>query len=103
MDVTVQAADVRKMMDYYQRVVSHHFKNKDSDSCYERLWYALEHANENPREMWFVSQQGKVPHIFDYYLDSTLCGASLHRDAWQCFTYTDEQICTRCIRKRNNA
>ncbi len=40
-EVIVQAADIRKMMDYYQRAVSCHFKNKESDRCYERLWDAL--------------------------------------------------------------
>lgn len=31
-----------------------------------------------------------------------MCGASLHRDAYQGFTYPKEQVCTRCIRKNGN-
>lgn len=54
------------------------------------------------QETWYISQQGKVPHIFDYYLDSTLCGISLHRDAWQCYTF-NEQICVRCRNKRKKS
>lgn len=57
-------------------------------------------VDDMPQELWFVSQRGEVPHIFDYGLDATLCGEKIHRDGWQCaYTYTDEQICSRCIRK----
>lgn len=45
-EITVQASDVRKMMDYYQKVVSCHFKSKEANECYERLWNAINEKEE---------------------------------------------------------
>lgn len=38
--VLVQAADVRRMMDYYVKA-NHIDKNDYNDECYTRLWNAL--------------------------------------------------------------
>lgn len=54
---------------------------------------------QNYRELWFVSQRGQKPHIVNYDPDYVLCGARIHRDGFQVYTYPPEQVCINCIRK----